>query len=79
MASVRGIFGMLQESLKPLQHGLLDPNAGYPIEQNIKHKYAILIFFLNIPLNQKTRLNNEKGSWMQKLNFLKPHSLMIKL
>lgn len=46
MASVRGISGMLQESLKPLQHGLLDPDARYPIEENIKHKYAILIFFL---------------------------------
>lgn len=70
MASVRGISGTLQESLKPLQHGLLDPDEGYPIKENIKHKYAILIFF-NIPLNQKTRLKSEKESWMQKLNFLK--------
>lgn len=53
MASVRGIFGMLQESLKPLQHGLLDPNAGYPIEQNIKHKYAILIFFFKYTFKPK--------------------------
>lgn len=42
MASVKGISGMLRESLKPLQHGLLDPDEGYPIKEKNNHKDAIL-------------------------------------
>lgn len=61
MASVQGISGMLQESLKPLQHGLLDPDEGYPCKEKNNHKRAILIFFFNIPLNKKTRKSSKKG------------------
>lgn len=68
---------MLQESLKPLQHGLPDPDEAYPIKKKNNHKYDIFIF-LNILLNQKSK---KKGSWIQKLNFPKiiyPNNEVIK-
>lgn len=44
MVSVQGTSGMLQESLKRFQHGLLDPDEESPFKEKNNHK--ILIFLL---------------------------------
>lgn len=51
MVSVQGTSGMLQESLKRFQHGLLDPNEETPFKEKNNHRHVILIFFVVIPLN----------------------------
>ena len=45
MASVQGTSGTPQESLKLLQHGLLDPDEESPFKEKNHHKHVILIFF----------------------------------
>lgn len=50
MASVQGTSGMLQESLKLLQHGLLDPDEESSIKEKNSHKHAVLIFCYNFEL-----------------------------
>ena len=46
MVSVQGTSGMLQESLKQFQHGLLDPDEESPFKEKNNHKHVIFIFLL---------------------------------
>lgn len=66
MASVQGTSGKLQEPLKPLQHGLLDPDEGYPFKEKNSHKHRSLVLFcfVFVTLNQNIRQNSKKGSSM---------------
>jgi hypothetical protein len=55
MAFVQGTSDKLQEPLRPLQHGLLDPDEGHPFKEKNNHQHITLTFFMFLCTKKKKK------------------------
>lgn len=78
MVSVQGTSDKLQEPLTPLQHGVLDPDEGYPFKEKNNHKHTIflcILFFVTLKELGKIVRNG----LVYRTKCSKNHNLTVKL